>query len=172
MATDASHPLVGTTVSHYRVVDHLGGGGMGVVYLAEAELAPLFRDILDDLAVSRRQLEETSPGRVRAVGTEAKDMVAGMVVGLNVVDDEVYQSYRDEMAPILERYGGGFGYDFRVSEVLKSKTDAPINRVFTIYFPTNDSMHSFFANDEYREIRKKHFEKSVADTTIIATFER
>ena len=28
-------PMVGRTISHYRVVQHLGGGGMGVVFRAE-----------------------------------------------------------------------------------------------------------------------------------------
>ncbi|MDJ0705289.1 MAG: DUF1330 domain-containing protein [Leptolyngbyaceae cyanobacterium MO_188.B28] len=99
-------------------------------------------------------------------------MAVEMLVGLNVVDDSSYQTYRNEMTPILKAYGGGFGYDFKVSEVLKSDTDAPINRVFTIYFSNEDSMNSFFSDDAYLKVKQTHFEKSVTHTTVIATYER
>ncbi len=99
-------------------------------------------------------------------------MAVEMVVGLNVVDDAGYQLYRDEMLPILASHGGGFGYDFRVSEVLRSETPAPINRVFTISFADEDSMKAFFSDEGYLIIKQRYFESSVTNTTIIATYQR
>ena len=99
-------------------------------------------------------------------------MAVEMLVGLNVIDDQVYQLYRDEIMPILKHHSGGFGYDFKVSEVLRSETQAPINRVFTIYFSNEDAKKAFFSNEEYLRVRQRHFEGSVTDTTIIATYQR
>ena len=99
-------------------------------------------------------------------------MAFEMLVGLNVTDDVQYQEYRKSMMPILKAYGGGFGYDFKVSEVLLTQTDSKINRVFTIYFPDKESMEQFFSNADYLKIKKIYFENSVSDTTIISTYDQ
>ncbi len=94
------------------------------------------------------------------------------LVGLHVVDDREYQAYRDAMTPLLLGVGGGFGYDFRIAEVLKSATEAPINRVFTIFFPDKATMETFFASPEYLAIRHRHFDAAVAAVTPMAAYER
>ncbi|CAA0090575.1 Uncharacterised protein [BD1-7 clade bacterium] len=95
-----------------------------------------------------------------------------MLVGLEVQDNDVYRAYRAAMMPILETYGGSFGYDFEVSNVLKSETPENINRVFTIQFPSEEIMSGFFINSEYLLVKDKYFESSVHSTTIIASYEK
>ena len=94
-----------------------------------------------------------------------------MLVGLELSDTEVYSQYREAMKPILANYGGNFGYDFVVSEVLKSKVDVPINRVFTINFPDQESADKFFSDGQYLVAKEKFFHASVRNTTIISSYE-
>ena len=93
------------------------------------------------------------------------------VLGLHVTDDERYRRYREGMSPILQRYGGGFGYDFVVSHVLASESDSAINRVFTLWFPDRARAGAFFADPGYLVVRRERFEGSVAAVTLIAAFD-
>ena len=95
-----------------------------------------------------------------------------MLVGLQVKDDNMYSKYRESMTPLLETYGGGFRYDFKISEVLKNEENGGINRVFAIFFKDKVSLESFFSNSAYIKMKSEFFEGSVGATTIISEYER
>ena len=99
-------------------------------------------------------------------------MAVENLVGLYVRDEETYAKYREAMFPILQEYEGGFGYDFKVSETLKSETIEPINRVFTIHFSSQAQMDAFFADEKYLKVKEKFFTPSVTSTTRISTYEK
>jgi uncharacterized protein (DUF1330 family) len=94
------------------------------------------------------------------------------LVGLLVSNEELYQEYRNAMLPILKEYGGGFGYDFNVSEVLINYSSNPINRVFTIHFPDKDSSKEFFNNHKYQEAKERYYNAAVECTTIISEYDK
>lgn len=94
------------------------------------------------------------------------------LVGLHVTDDQLYMEYRKAMLPILEECGGGFRYDFTVSDVLINETENTINRVFIIYFPDRETSEKFFGNSEYLKAKEAFFNKAVDSITIISEYER
>ena len=99
-------------------------------------------------------------------------MAIERLVALYVEDDTLYQAYRDHMIPILKDFGGDFGYDFKIAEVLKSEVNEPINRVFTIFFETEEKMEAFFSDKAYLAVKQQYFKPSVRCVTEISRYSR
>ncbi len=92
------------------------------------------------------------------------------LVGVQIADEVLYQQYRQNMLPILERHGGRFILDVRVSDVLLSPASQPFNRLFTIRFPDESAMEAFFSCDDYQQVRQRFFEPAVAATAALARY--
>jgi len=94
------------------------------------------------------------------------------IMGLEVINDDEYQKYRNNMVPILHSFGGSFGFDFKIDQVLQSKTDEAINRVFTIDFPSKEIMDKFFTDPSYLAVKDKYFKNSVKSVTTISMHDK
>ncbi|HTV23806.1 MAG TPA: DUF1330 domain-containing protein [Polyangiaceae bacterium] len=93
------------------------------------------------------------------------------LLGLMVDDQARYAEYRAAMTPILHAHGGDFGVDLDVARVLKSPADGPLNRVFTIGFPSREAYERFFANADYLAVRAKFFAPAVSRVCVLAQWE-
>ncbi len=91
--------------------------------------------------------------------------------GLRVVDEQRYARYRELMTPLLEAHGGRFVLDVRVAEVLRSPGSVPMNRLFTIRFPSQERHDAFFAHPDYQAVRREWFEPSVAGVERLGDYE-
>jgi uncharacterized protein (DUF1330 family) len=94
-----------------------------------------------------------------------------ILVGANVVDPAMYTEYRAQMTPLLEAYGGSFGVDVLVAEVLRAPEPVRFNRLFTMRSPSVERMDTFFAHPEYLAVRKRLFEPSVSEIHQLARYQ-
>lgn len=92
-------------------------------------------------------------------------------VGLELRDEAGYARYRAAMMPLLERFGGRFDWDFRVSEVLRGPEGARVDRVFALSFPHRGARERFFADPAYLEVRERHFAPAVGSVATLAEIE-
>ncbi|WP_087016964.1 DUF1330 domain-containing protein [Thaumasiovibrio subtropicus] len=93
-----------------------------------------------------------------------------MLIAMEIKDEQGYGRYREAMLPILRQYGGGFRYDFKVAETLTSASTHPVQRVFAIYFASEEKRDAFFASESYLAVKETHFQGSAGDYTCIAEY--
>lgn len=94
-----------------------------------------------------------------------------IIMGLEVTDPVRYSLYCARMRPILTAYGGRLEYDFVVSEVIESATEAEINRVCSLSFPRPADKTAFFADRAHQQLHAELYAPAVASTTLLGAYD-
>jgi uncharacterized protein (DUF1330 family) len=103
--------------------------------------------------------------------SDARPTRVQTLVALDVLDEDIYQKYRDAMLPILHEHGGQFVVDVKLRAILKFPEQGPVNRLFTIEFPSLERLEAFFSNPHYLVVRKQYFESSVGNVCGLGKFQ-
>lgn len=77
-------------------------------------------------------------------------MPAYMVAHLDVHDPETFGRYREQVAPLVDRFGGRYLIRGGRTEVLEG--DWQVARLVVIEFPSRDALRLFYDSPEYQKI--------------------
>lgn len=79
-------------------------------------------------------------------------MPAYMIVKTEIRDAEKIKGYLAGAPPLIEKYGGRYLVRGGAQEVLEGSPDE--RRTVVLEFPSMDAARAFFADPDYREVRK------------------
>ena len=88
-------------------------------------------------------------------------MAAYFIVNLDVKDRDKFETYRQQVAPLVQKHGGR--YLVRGGELHPLEGDLGLKRLVILEFPSMEAARRFYASPEYAPLLRLRQESAASD---------
>ena len=92
-------------------------------------------------------------------------MAAYFIVNLDIRDPEKFETYRERVAPLVERHGGR--YLVRGGGLHPLEGDLGLKRLVVLEFPSMEAARRFYTSPEYAPLLKLRREAARSDIVLV-----
>jgi uncharacterized protein (DUF1330 family) len=93
-------------------------------------------------------------------------MKAYLIANLDIQDQPTFQRYREEVVPLIHRFGGK--YIIRGGEVQDLEGHLGLKRLIVLEFPSLETAKAFYDSPEYQPIKAIRLQSAHSDIVLIA----
>ena len=92
-----------------------------------------------------------------------------LVANLDIKDQPTFQRYREQVVPLIARYGGR--YIIRGGEVENLEGRLALKRLIVLEFPSIEAARSFYECPEYEAIKALRVQSTVSEVALISGYD-
>ena len=92
-------------------------------------------------------------------------MAAYVLVDIEVTDQELYDDYRRQVPPLVEKYGGK--YLVRGGELETLEGDWLPKRLIVLEFPSVEKAKEFYDSEEYRPLKEMRLKATKSNLVLV-----
>ena len=90
-----------------------------------------------------------------------------LVANLDIQDQPTFQRYREQVVPLIAKYGGR--YIIRGGEV--QELEGHLGRLIVLEFPSLEAARAFYESPEYQPVKAIRLQSATSDVALVVGYD-
>ncbi len=92
-----------------------------------------------------------------------------LIANLDIHDQPTFQRYREEVVPLIAKYGGR--YIIRGGEVDTLEGHLGLKRLIVLEFPSVEAARAFYESPEYQPVKAVRLQSTTSDVALVVGYD-